>query len=65
MDRVGAQRTGVSYLIKFELGCKEIDRERAVYEKFVCVHPEVRNWIKFAMFEERHVFISGARRVFE
>jgi crooked neck len=31
--------------IKFELRYKEIDRARAVYEKFVSVHPEVRNCI--------------------
>jgi crooked neck len=36
--------------IKFELRYKEIDRARGIYEKFVCVHPEVRNWIKFARY---------------
>ena len=36
--------------IKFELRYKEIDRARGIYEKFVYVHPEVRNWIKFARY---------------
>ena len=37
--------------IKFELRYKEIDRARTIYEKFVYVHPEVRNWIKFARYD--------------
>jgi crooked neck len=36
--------------IKFELRYKEIYRARTIYEKFVYVHPEVRNWIKFARY---------------
>ena len=34
--------------IKFELRYKEIERARQIYERFVYVHPDVRNWIKFA-----------------
>jgi hypothetical protein len=29
----------------------------------VCFHPEVQNWSKFAVLEERHWFISGEWRV--
>ena len=36
--------------IKFELRYKEIDKARGIYEKFVYVHPEVHNWIKFARY---------------
>lgn len=28
-------------------------------------HPEVKNWIKYAKFEERNGYIIGARQVFE
>lgn len=38
--------------IKMELRYKEADRARAIYEKFVMVHSDVKNWIKFAKFEE-------------
>lgn len=29
------------------------------------VHPEVKNWIKYAHFEEKHGYIARARKVFE
>lgn len=29
------------------------------------VHPDVKNWIKFARFEENHGFINGARQIYE
>ncbi len=38
--------------IKMELRYKEVNRARAIYEKFVMVHPDIKNWIKFAKFEE-------------
>ena len=38
--------------IKMELRYKEVDRARAIYERFVMVHSDVKNWIKFAKFEE-------------
>lgn len=31
----------------------------------VMVHPEVKNWIKYARFEERHGYIAHSRKVFE
>lgn len=31
----------------------------------VLVHPEVKNWIKYAKFEEKNSYISSARRVYE
>ncbi|KOB66463.1 Protein crooked neck, partial [Operophtera brumata] len=36
-----------------------------IYERFVMVHPDVKNWIKYAKFEENHGFINGSRKVFE
>lgn len=51
--------------IKFELRYKELDRARAIYERFVYVHPEPKYWIKYAHFEENHSYIQSARRVYE
>ncbi|KAL6486665.1 hypothetical protein MHYP_G00060570 [Metynnis hypsauchen] len=31
----------------------------------VIVHPEVKNWIKYARFEDKHGYIAHARKVFE
>ena len=33
--------------------------------RFVMVHPEVRNWIRYARFEQQHGSIPSARGVFE
>ena len=51
--------------IKFELRYKELDRARAIYERFVHVHPEAKNWIKYARFEENHGYILSSRRIYE
>ena len=31
----------------------------------VLVHPDVKNWIKYARFEDKHGYIAHGRRVFE
>ena len=31
----------------------------------VIVHPEIKNWIKYAKFEEKHGYVKSARRIFE
>ena len=31
----------------------------------VYIHPEVKNWIKYARFEEKNNYINSARRVYE
>merc|ERR1711983_268716 len=51
--------------INFEKRYKEIDRAREIFEKFVYVHPDVKNWIKFATFEQKHGFINSARSIYE
>ncbi|MED6261581.1 Crooked neck-like protein 1 [Ataeniobius toweri] len=33
--------------------------------ELVIVHPEVKNWIKYARFEERHGYIAHSRKVYE
>uniref|UniRef100_A0A8C9NQ13 Crooked neck-like protein 1 n=1 Tax=Serinus canaria TaxID=9135 RepID=A0A8C9NQ13_SERCA len=48
--------------INFELRYKEVDRARTV---LVLVHPEVKNWIKYARFEEKHSYFAHARKVYE
>ena len=47
------EQAWLSY-IKMELRYKEADRARAIYEGFVMCHPVVKNWIRFARFEEAH-----------
>ena len=44
---------------------KEIDRARELFERFVICHPEVKNWIKYANFEQRHGFINSCRTIYE
>lgn len=29
------------------------------------VHPEIKNWIKYARFEDKHGYIAHARKVYE
>lgn len=29
------------------------------------VHPEVKNWIKYARFEEKHGYVAHSRKVYE
>ena len=29
------------------------------------IHPEVKNWIKYARFEEKHSYIQSGRRIYE
>ncbi|NWZ83232.1 CRNL1 protein, partial [Poecile atricapillus] len=59
--------------INFELRYKEeqswgcatqpaVSLTRAV---LVLVHPEVKNWIKYARFEEKHSYFAHARKVYE
>lgn len=31
----------------------------------VLVHPAVKNWIKYARFEEKHAYFAHARKVYE
>uniref|UniRef100_F6WF39 Crooked neck pre-mRNA splicing factor 1 n=1 Tax=Monodelphis domestica TaxID=13616 RepID=F6WF39_MONDO len=61
--------------INFELRYKEVDRARYFYgypgwhflnsSVLVLVHPDVKNWIKYARFEEKHGYFAHARKVYE
>ena len=43
------------------LWCKKLLDSSAL----VLVHPEVKNWIKYARFEEKHGYIAHSRKVYE
>lgn len=58
------EQAWLSY-IKMELRYKEVDRARHIYEKFVQVHPDVKNWIRYSRFEEQNGNLANARNVFE
>uniref|UniRef100_A0AAR2LQ72 Crooked neck-like protein 1 n=1 Tax=Pygocentrus nattereri TaxID=42514 RepID=A0AAR2LQ72_PYGNA len=53
--------------INFELRYKEVEKAPTVFNSIalVIVHPEVKNWIKYARFEDKHGYIAHARKVFE
>ncbi|NXR80224.1 CRNL1 protein, partial [Pycnonotus jocosus] len=56
--------------INFELRYKEVDRARTsaislTRAVLVLVHPDVKNWIKYARFEEKHSYFAHARKVYE
>uniref|UniRef100_A0A8C7PZV2 Crooked neck-like protein 1 n=1 Tax=Oncorhynchus mykiss TaxID=8022 RepID=A0A8C7PZV2_ONCMY len=50
--------------INFELRYKEVDK-LLNSSALVIVHPDVKNWIKYARFEEKHGYIAHGRKVFE
>ena len=58
------EQAWLSY-IKMELRYKEVDRARHIYEHFVQIHPDVKNWILYARFEEQNGSLPNARNVFE
>ena len=35
------------------------------FHSLVLVHPDVKNWIKYARFEEKHGYFAHARKVYE
>lgn len=52
--------------INFELRYKEIDRARAIWQRFLHIHGhDVKLWIRYAKFEERSGSIPNARSVYE
>ncbi|CAM9786869.1 unnamed protein product [Lampetra planeri] len=51
--------------INFELRYKEVDAAPRSLDALVMVHPEIKNWIKYARFEDRHGYTAHARRVYE
>jgi crooked neck len=50
--------------INFEMRYREIERARSIWQRFLHVHGhDVRNWIRYAKFEERNGFIANSRAV--
>lgn len=50
--------------IALEMRYRELDRASAIWERAVTCHPEPRQWIKWAKFEEDRSAYDQARRVF-
>ena len=52
--------------INMELRYQEAEKARAIYERFIIVHPETKIWIRYALFERhKQRNIDKARTVFE
>lgn len=50
--------------VNFELRYKEIDRARTIWQRFLHVHGhDVKQWLRYAKFEERFGYIGNARAV--
>jgi crooked neck len=50
---------------QFELRYNEVDRARAVFERYVEVLPSVKAWVRYAKFELQHNDVSLARSCYE
>uniref|UniRef100_A0A673B4Y0 Crooked neck pre-mRNA splicing factor 1 n=1 Tax=Sphaeramia orbicularis TaxID=375764 RepID=A0A673B4Y0_9TELE len=54
--------------INFELRYKEVDKARTIYEKYILLSLtfiNLKNWIKYARFEEKHGYVAHSRKVYE
>uniref|UniRef100_A0A7N6BF21 Pre-mRNA-splicing factor Syf1/CRNKL1-like C-terminal HAT-repeats domain-containing protein n=1 Tax=Anabas testudineus TaxID=64144 RepID=A0A7N6BF21_ANATE len=52
--------------INFELRYKEVDKARTIYEQYILLLVlSLKNWIKYARFEEKHGYIAHSRKVYE
>ena len=40
--------------VKFEQRYGELERARKVFQRFVNVHPQPKNWLKWSKFEEQN-----------
>lgn len=50
--------------VNFELRYKEIDRARTIWQRFLHVHGhDVKQWLRYAKFEERFGYTGNARAV--
>lgn len=50
--------------IEFEVRYEEVDRARQIFLQLLVVHPQPRNWIKFAQFEQESGSLESCRQVF-
>ncbi|KAM7323674.1 hypothetical protein ACRRTK_017780 [Alexandromys fortis] len=55
------ERAWHSY-INFQLKNTDVERARTIYERLVFVHPAVKNWIKYAQFEEKLLILPMRRK---
>jgi len=56
---------GWNSYIKFELRYGEVERARAIFERFVAEHPRPDTFIRYAKFEMKRGEVERARRVYE
>lgn len=50
---------------QFEMRYEEVDRARAIYERYVQILPGVKSWVRYAKFEMQNSNVAGAREVYE
>ncbi|NXW55753.1 CRNL1 protein, partial [Eurystomus gularis] len=53
------------YILSSALRCLPTHRCFLNVALLVIVHPDVKNWIKYARFEEKHSYFAHARKVYE
>lgn len=51
--------------MQFELRYNEVERARAVYERYVDILPSVKAWVRYAKFELQHNDVLRARSCYE
>ncbi|KAK5879646.1 hypothetical protein CesoFtcFv8_022743 [Champsocephalus esox] len=64
LDGVGARRAGLALLHQLRAALQGSEK-LLDSSALVLVHPEVKNWIKYARFEEKHGYIAHSRKVYE
>ncbi|ORZ34023.1 hypothetical protein BCR44DRAFT_1436963 [Catenaria anguillulae PL171] len=65
VDDVEARRAAWESYIAFEVRYREVQRARLLYRRMVECHPDPKNWITYARFEEAQSDLAAARSVFE
>lgn len=51
--------------MQFELRYNEIERARAVFERYIQILPTVKSWVRYAKFEMKNGEVALARRTYE
>lgn len=52
-------------LLQFELRYNEVDRARAIFERYIQILPSVKAWVRYAKFEMKNGEVALARRTYE
>ena len=51
--------------MQMELRYNEVERARAIYERYVKCLPSVKAWVRYARFEMKQGDVAAARRCYE